>query len=187
MKYGFAILFLLAHAVQADVYKSINADGEVEFSDVASEGAEPVKLPGLSTYKPSPVVVKHGGALAGETEDDEGPYKSLKVTSPEDDATIWDNQGIATLTVALEPALLTKSGHRIQYFLDGKAYGTPLARLSRTYRDIDRGTHTLSAAVVDVEGNAVINAEPVSIHLHKASIQHPTNPGFKPPPQPAPQ
>lgn len=176
MKYGFAILFLLAHAVQADVYKSISADGEVIFSDIASEGAEPVKLPGLSTYKPSPVVVKHGAALAGETEDDEESYKSLKVTSPEDDATFRDNQGIVPLTVALEPALLTKSGHQIQYFLDGKAYGKPLPRLSRTYRAIERGTHTLSAAVVDAGGAVVISTEAVTIHLHRTSIQNPNHP-----------
>ncbi|MDH3979918.1 MAG: DUF4124 domain-containing protein [Gammaproteobacteria bacterium] len=178
MKYVFPLLFLLAQAVQADVYKSINADGEVVFSDVPAAGAEPVKLPGLSTYKPSRVVEKYGGTPVGETEDDEGPYKSLKVTAPEDDATIWDNQGIATLTVALEPSLLTKSGHQIQYFLDGKAYGKPLPRLSRTYRDIERGTHTISAAVIDAEGGTVISAEPVTIHLHHMSRQHPTSPLF---------
>jgi hypothetical protein len=179
MKYSFVIFVLLAQAVQADVYKSINADGEVVFTDVPAEGAEPVKLPGLSTYKPSPVVVKHGSPVTGEAEDDdEGPYESLKVTSPEDDATIWDNQGIAKLTLALEPALLTKSGHQIQYFLDGNAYGKPLPRLSRTYRDIDRGTHTLSAEVVDGEGNVVISAEPVTIHLHHMSKQHPNSPLF---------
>jgi hypothetical protein len=176
MKYAFAIVLLLAQAVQADVYKSINADGEVEFTDVPAQGSEPVELPGLSTYKPSPVIVKHRSAPAAEAEDNQGPYKSLKVLSPEDDATVWDNQGIATLTLSLEPALLTKSGHQIQYFLDEKPYGKPLARLSRTYRGIDRGAHTLSAAVVDLEGNAVISAEPVTIHLHKASIQHPNNP-----------
>jgi hypothetical protein len=179
MKYGFAIIVLLAQTVQADVYKTINADGEVVFTDVPTAGAEPVKLPGLSTYKPAPAVVQHGRALvAGDAEDDdEGPYESLKVTAPEDDATIWDNQGIATLSLALEPALLTKSGHQVQYFLDGKAYGKPLPRLSRTYRDIDRGTHTLSAAVVDVEGNAVISADPVTVHLHHMSRLHPNFPG----------
>ena len=177
MKYAFAIVLLLAQAVQADVYKSINADGEVEFTDVPVQGAEPVDLPGLSSYKPSPVVVKQRSAPVAEVEDNEGPYKSLKVLSPEDDATIWDNQGIATMTLALEPALLTKSGHQIQYFLDGKAYGKPLARLNRTYRGIDRGTHTISAAVVDLEGNAVISADPVTIHLHHMSRLHPNFPG----------
>lgn len=187
MKYGFAIILLLAQTVQADVYKSINADGEVVFTDVPTAGAEPVELPGLSTYEPAPVVVKYGRALVEGDAQDDAVYKSLKIISPEDDATIRDNQGIANLTLALEPALLTKSGHQIQYFLDGKAYGKPLPRLSRTYRDIERGTHTLSAAVIDVEGTTLVSADPVTIHLHKTSILNPNNPQFKPPPQPAPQ
>ena len=185
MKYGFVILLLLTQVVQADVYKSINADGEVEFSDVPGTGSERVKLPEVSTYKPPPPKPSPASVSAAEVP---APYESFKVSAPDNEATIHDNEGIATLSLSLEPALLADSGHRIQYFLDGKPEGKPETGLSHTYRDIERGTHTLSATVVDVEGGAIISADPVTIYLHKASILHPNNllnPANKPPPKPA--
>jgi hypothetical protein len=187
MKYGFVILLLLAQAAQADVYKSINADGEVVFSDVPGEGAERVRLPEVTTYKPPPPK-RSSASTPDRSADAAAPYNSFKVSKPEDGATIWDNEGIVTLALALEPALLIDSGHMIQFFLDGKPDGKPEIGLSHTYRDIERGTHTLSAAVVGVEGSTVISAGPVTIHLHKASVLHPNNPlnpANKPPPTPA--
>lgn len=185
MKYGFLILMVFAQVLQADVYKTINADGEVVFSDQPSQGAERVKLPGLSTYKP-PTVITRTPRSAAATKDDGGQYSSLTVSSPEDEATIWDNEGIISLSLKIEPGLQTAKGHRIQYFLDGKPDGEAKTSLTYTYRDVDRGTHTVSAAVVDVQGKALISSSPVTVHVHKASIQHPTNPLFKPPPPPAP-
>jgi hypothetical protein len=187
MKLAFAIFLLLAQPVQADVYKTINADGEVVFSDVPSEGAERVRLPEVSTYKPPPPKRSPASVSAGKV-DAAVPYKSFKVSAPENGATIWDNEGIVSLALTLEPALLIKSGHTIQYFLDGKPDGKSEIGLSHIYQDIERGTHTLSAAVVDVEGSAVISAAPVTIHLHKASVLHPNNPlnpANNPPPTPA--
>ncbi len=186
MKYGFFILLVFAQALQADVYKTINADGEVVFSDRPGQGAERVELPGLTTYKPPPVTKRTPRSAATAAGDDAGQYSSLKVSSPEDEATIWDNEGIISLSLEIDPELQTDTGHRIQYYLDGKPDGEAETSLTYTYRDVDRGTHTVSAAVVDVEGNALISSSPVTVHLHKASILHPTNPLFTPPPAPAP-
>lgn len=175
MKYGFLILLLLAPSLQADVYKSTTADGEVVFSDKPSEGSERVRLPALTTYE-SPPVIRTPGSTPDQTADAVSPYKSFKVSKPKNDESIWDNEGIVTLSLSVEPALLKKSGHSIQYFLNGKPDGEPEMGHSHTYRDIERGTHTLSAAVVDTEGSIVISADPVTIHLHKASVLHPNNP-----------
>lgn len=191
MKYIFVILLLLAQVVQADIYRSVNADGEVIFTDVPGAGAERVQLPEVSTYKPPPRKQPTGIVSAGNAgEAGAGtPYKSFKASTPENEASIWDNEGIVTLALTLEPALLISNGHRIQFFLDGKPDGEPEISLSHTYRDIERGSHALSAAVVDVEGNSVISASPVTISLHKASILHPNNPlnpANTPPPPPPP-
>ena len=43
------ILLLLAGSAHAEVYKSINADGEVVYSDTPTQGAEAVKLPARMT------------------------------------------------------------------------------------------------------------------------------------------
>lgn len=177
MKYGFFILLLFAQVLQAEVYKTVNEDGEVIFSDVRSEGAEAVELPGLTTYKPPPLTRTPARRGASGETGDGSSYASLEVSSPLDDATIRDNQGNVTIALALEPELLTRSGHRIQYFLDGMPDGDPETGLTHTYRNVDRGTHNLSAAVVDVDGLEIIRTAPVTIHLHRISKL--TSPAFR--------
>jgi len=175
MKYLFAALCLLATVVQADVYRSVNEAGEIVFTDVPSADSVRVELPPLSTVKPPEM--QRSGAASTRKAADSGPlYRRFEVATPEHDASFWDNQGNIKLGVLLEPALQTDSGHRIQYYLDGQPYGLAEQSLVNRYQGLDRGTHTLGAAVVDAGGAALISAEPVTVHLHKASLLHPNNP-----------
>ena len=45
------LLILLSASVQADVYKSVDENGEVIFSDQPTPNAQRMKLPELPTYK----------------------------------------------------------------------------------------------------------------------------------------
>ena len=175
MKFLFICLALFAAAVSADVYRSVNEAGEVVFSDVPSKGSERVNLPPLSTIKP-PKPAASSVSTGSKPGAAEPIYRSFQVATPENDATIWDNQGDIKLGVLLEPSLQIAQGHKIQYFLDGAAYGLAEQSLTNQYRNLDRGTHTLSASVVDGKGKAVISTNPVTVHLHKASSLHPNSP-----------
>jgi hypothetical protein len=176
MKYFLALLCVLASAAYADVYRSVNEAGEVVFTDVPTEGSVRVELPPLSTVKP-PEKSQASLLVKQRIPEEKGPaYLRFEVATPEQDASIWDNQGNIKLGVLLEPALQTRSGHRIQFFLDDQPYGVAEQSLVTHFKGLDRGTHTLGAAVVDAEGAPLISADPVTIHLHKASVQHPNNP-----------
>jgi hypothetical protein len=175
MRYLIVVITLVAPLACADVYKSVTSDGEVIFSDVPSEGAKRVHLPELTTYKSIPIPADSGSSEAAP-DTAVTAYKSFRVDTPEDQATIWDNEGIVNMTVSLEPALLVSGGHRIQFFVDGKPYGKPDLSLANTYRSLDRGTHTLSAAVVDDKGAALISTKPVTVFMHQASLLHPNSP-----------
>jgi len=176
VKYSVFLLTLLVTTAQAEVYKSIDANGEVIYSDVPSRGAKRIQVPDPPTYTPAPLPPASPAASAAGGQADTVDYREFSMRSPHADETIRSNAGIVNLSVSLEPALQVDAGHRIQYFLDDKPQGKPVKWLTASYRNIDRGTHNVSATVVDEHGAPVISTTPVTIHLLRASIQNPNNP-----------
>ena len=49
------MIVLFACQAHAEIYKSINAAGEVVYTDTPTQGAEKLKMPALPTYTPPPV------------------------------------------------------------------------------------------------------------------------------------
>ena len=180
------LLILLAASVQADVYKSVNENGEIIYSDQPSPNSQRMKLPELPTYKAPPVP---GFSSPQNTAPAVvNPYKSVKILEPENNATIRDNQGIVRVQVALDPPLMTKDGHKIQFYLNGEPHGMPVGTTSISFSNLDRGTYTLSTSVVNTDGVALMSSAPVEFHLHRESLLNPNSPlNAKPKPKPLPK
>lgn len=169
MKFSVFLLVLLTTTAQAEVYKSVNADGEVIYSDVPSRGAQPVHVPELPTYTPVPLPVAQPPAAVVQPVVEDS-YSSFSLTRPHNNETIHpsdDGPGVVNVFVKLEPELMIQDGHRIQYFLDDKPQGKPLARMSTSYPNVDRGTHSVSAAVLDDSGEIIIKTTPVTIYIRR--------------------
>jgi hypothetical protein len=178
------LLILLSASVQADVYKSVDENGEVIFSDQPTPNAQRMKLPELPTYKAQPVP---GFSSSPKPAPAASPYDSLKIVAPENDATIRDNQGVVRVQVALEPPLMSKQGHKIQFYLNGEPHGMPVATTSISFSNLDRGTYTLTTSVVDASGAVLMTSDPVVFHLHRESVLNPNSPLYKPKPKPLPK
>ncbi len=170
--------------VQAAVYKSVDAQGNVVYTDEPTGNGKPVDLPPLSTIPPpkytpaSPQEKSATPATAG--------YTQLRITSPGADATLRDNTGDVPVSAAIEPALNVAAGHRFQYYLDGQTQGESTTAARIVITNVDRGTHNVSVAVVDGEGKEVMRSTAVPFHLHRQSINFPRGPGA-PTPAPAPR
>ena len=166
-------IILLSSSAHAEVYKSINAAGEVVYSDTPTQGAEVLDMPELPTYSP-PEVTESAPSVDAPAAT--AVYSELVFVKPEDDATIRNNQGIINAELALAPALRTRSNHRIQFYLDGEPYGEPGTSIRTTMANVDRGEHSLTASVLDSSGEALISSDPVIVHLHQATINNPNHP-----------
>lgn len=178
------ILLFLAGSAHADVYKSINADGEVVYSDTPTQGAEVVEMPELPTYTPPPVTEP----VAVKDEPAEtAAYNELAFLKPENDATIRSNEGIINAELKLSPQLRLRSKHRIQFYLDGEPYGEPGTSIRTTMGNVDRGEHTLTASVLDSSGEELISSDPVIVHLHRMTINNPNHPNNPNRPRPTPR
>ena len=152
------------------VYKNVQPDGTVVYSDQPAQGAEELKLPELQTYTPTPI---RGGddqdRAASAAADPAGfaGYQTVAVSSPEDDATLRDNAGTVSVSLTLEPALQVK--HSVDIRMDGQSIGKGRGT-SISLTNVDRGTHTLLAVVLDETGKEVGRSDTLTFHLNRASL-----------------
>jgi len=173
MKRILILLVLFACQANAEIYKSINADGEVVYSDTATQGAERVQMPALPTYTPPRIPTSNSTPVQAPQKADF--YKSFVLVSPANEETIRNNLGILNVETNLTPALQGRLKHRVQFFLNGEPYGTPVGKTSLTISNLDRGDYTLSASVVDADGKVLISTGDVVLYMKRHSVLNPPN------------
>lgn len=171
------MLLVLGSAAHADFYKSVDADGNVVYSDTPTEGAEQVKLPGLSTFeavKPAPAEKnKDGEDAEAAPKNTPTVYARFSIQQPENDMTIWDNNGSIPVSLALEPALDTENNHTVWVYVDGRAVVKESNSLVQPLSNIDRGTHKIRAEIRS--GKKVLKrTRTITVHLKRASTQRAT-------------
>lgn len=162
----------------AGVYKWVDPDGTVHYSDTPREGAEEVQVAPPQTYTP--------GTLPAFTPRPEPPepapaYTRFELVSPADDSTVRDNTGAIGVNFAVEPALKLGEGHRLVVLLDGQPRA-PIRDTSLTLENVDRGTHTLQGQIVDAAGRVLISTPSIKVHLHRQSVLMPHRAPAAPPP-----
>jgi hypothetical protein len=168
----FIASLIIAFTSQAALYKWVDENGEVIYSDQppTKDAKELVPPPIMSTP-----AVKYTPKQKPEEKTEEEvatTYTEFKITSPAQDETIRDNAGNISLTLSIAPALNTKQGHSISVLVDGKAKLSNSKNLSHTLTYIDRGTHTLKAEIKDAKGSVIKSSNSVTIHLHRVSALH---------------
>ena len=173
MKRILILLVLFACQANAEIYKSVNADGEVVYSDTPTKGAETVKMPALPTYTPPPVPVSSNTPV--QTPEKKNYYETFAFVSPANEETVRNNLGILNINAKLTPVLQSRVGHRVQFYLNGEPYGKPAGKTSLTINNLDRGEYTLSAAVVDSAGTTLIKTDDVVVYMKRHSILNPPN------------
>lgn len=164
----YMVLVALASAASADVYRSVDEDGNIIYSDTPSEGAEKIELREAQTVESQP------GTESFEYEppksDPPPRYKEIAITSPQDDEAVRANSGDITIQISINPSL--RVGDKLVLFMDGKEVASGRAT-SISLENVNRGTHTLSARVVGRDGKTLVSSESVKFHLLRHSVQHP--------------
>jgi hypothetical protein len=101
------------------------------------------------------------------------PYTSIRVLSPTNEATIFDNNGVVAVDIELIPALHVNAGHRLRVRVDDTVVAPDRAQLRFQLDNVDRGEHWLRIEVLDAGGNTLITAAPVKFQMWRASAQFP--------------
>ncbi len=173
----FPLALLAAAPAGAVICKHIDDQGQVSYSDVPADKCQHrIKLPEYSHYAPRPLAVPGGRAAPG------GPkakavtaYTRMRIQSPADNGTVRSNEGKVPVQLDLEPAL--QKGHLVLWRVDGSPAGRPLASTSAVLTGVERGTHALSAQIVDANARVIDNAAAIHFTLHKESVEPAKPPG----------
>jgi len=181
------ILILLAAcsvATAAEVYRWVDQDGEVHYSDRPHEDAEKVTLPQAQTFS-APVPQKStGGSNAGKDRRGDNKkdvsYSSVNIVSPKSGEVLWNTGGSMKVSVSTQPSL--RRGHTLMIYLDGQVVGG-LTGNQREIKlnEIYRGEHALHAEVHNADGSVVEKGNAVTFTVQQTSIQNPNNPNISVP------
>lgn len=161
-----ALLAGISPALQAAIYKTVDKQGNVVYTDVPPEdGGAAMNIDRGNTYTPAEAPADEATQFDAMVE--VTGYTELSITAPSHDQAVRENAGNLTVTVASAPALDPALGHQVQILLDGQKAATGGTRVSLT--NIDRGTHSLTARIIDANGEVLISSAPVTFHMLRYS------------------
>jgi hypothetical protein len=155
------------------VYKWVDDDGVVHYSDQPHPNAQKVQLKAAQTYTPAGNAMSSSAVSAPPAPPAQG-YKGCSIAQPPDQSD-FANLDSLTVSVQTQPAL--HGGDQIYVLLDGQALngGAPTGS-SFTISPVDRGEHTLQAVVKSPDGGVLCQTASVTYNVHQPSIQNPNNP-----------
>lgn len=155
---------LSSSTVFAEVYKQVNPDGSITFTDKpGGKNKTPVPLSPMSTFEASPAAP---ASSPQESTSISKGYTSVNITSPANDETIRDNTGSFTVTAAVAPGL--QSGDKMVLLDNGSPQGESTSG-NFTLSNIDRGAHALTVQVQNSAGKTLISSKAVTIYLRRHS------------------
>ncbi|MGL4447610.1 MAG: DUF4124 domain-containing protein [Shewanella sp.] len=159
-------LLLLSTLAQATVYKWIDKDGKVHYSDEPHPNAQIVELKDKT--------LNQVALPAAQVNPDTRPSfeeirYSVNITSPEEEATIRDNNGEFEVIATITPEI--KSQYLMVLKLDGKPIGPPQMGGIFKLTHVERGEHILIAEVMTQNGKVFASSSPRKIFLHQAALK----------------
>jgi hypothetical protein len=162
-----------------------DANGTVHYSDVPGPGAVKMDVnvsqgqPGAAPAAPAPGPSRPAAPAATS-------YNSLSIVQPADGTSYFDADTVVDVQIASDPELA--SGDSVFLYLDGKRVGNSGDALSYSLPSVERGAHSLTAAIFDAQGNEKIRSRQVVFYMKQTTVGTPAamGPAVKPKPRPRP-
>lgn len=155
---------LLSLSVHADIYQSVDAEGNKVFSDQPSPNAKQLEIKETNTTKA--IEISPRNTIKPQTPKAH-IYEQFEISSPRDGSHLVNGLYPFNVNFSTKPAL--SEGHKIQLIINGSVHSTG-SSLTRQVESIGRGEHSLNAAILDSNGKQLLNAKPVNITAQQPSI-----------------
>ena len=173
---GFTVFCLAAGlAAAAPTYRWVDAQGQVHYSDRPVEGAQEVELKGIQGYTPPAIDTASANASStpartpAAADDGAAAPKTVSIVSPTPEETLWNLGGRLPVAVAVDPPL--QEGQKVNLYLDGNRVvdGAP-GRLAFELEELERGEHSLSAAVENEAGTEILRSDTIRFYVQQTSV-----------------
>ena len=165
-----AMLLAVPLAVSAQIYRSVDEQGNVVFSDqppAAGTEGEKVELPPVNTT-PAPEPRPDPAPEEELEEEPAAPEYGVAITEPANETTIPMGPGNFSVSGVVRPSLA--AGHLLQLKMDGEPWGEPQASPAWSLTNVFRGAHDITIAVVDGDGEQLATSEPVRVYVLRPSV-----------------
>jgi hypothetical protein len=162
------LLMLIGGANAQEVYKVVNEDGSVTYTD--DPGDKPAEKVELREPTVVPAVTPRPPLQSNRDNNDNVPksYEVL-ITSPEPETHLNPGDWDLAVVVATDPGV--HASHRVQILDNGEVKSDEGSTL--VIKAISRGTHTLTAQVVNERGRVISTSAPVTVYVHRPTVNSP--------------
>lgn len=167
-------LALVASPLMAQVYKVVDKDGNVTFTDQPpGDGSKPVELAPISVIE-APTYEKAPEATAEEDAEKKMSlsylrrnYKDFAIISPQQEESVWRPDG--PISIAWSTRYALQEGMKVNIFLDGKIH-TTTAQQVVAVAGLDRGEHTTKAELRDSKNRVIATTESVVFFVRQPGL-----------------
>lgn len=169
--FGLLVALSLPLSSQADIYKTVDENGNVVFTDnPKGQKAQKIELRKTNTQQAIKAPAPPDHSKKQPVSEQATPYQ-LSISSPSDGTYILPGQQTVTVSVELTPALA--ENHRLQATLNGQRFGSPATGNSIDLNNLYRGSHQLGVIVLDNRGEILARSLTVTIYVQRPSIKLP--------------
>ena|SRR5688572_9071782 len=160
---------LLAQLAAADVYKTVDKDGNITYTDKpGTEQAKKLELREINTVPGAEPLPQSESVDSIPSQQAAFSYQ-LGIISPRSDVTIPVGQRDLGIAINLTPGL--QQGHLLVYFMNGELLEeTTMTNI--IVKDVPRGTHTLVVEAIDANGQSLGTSPPVIVNVIRSNIKN---------------
>jgi hypothetical protein len=168
------LLGLSGLSVATTLYRWVDAQGVVHYSDTPHQGAEVMQISGAQTYHGTSAAPPPSATAPPQPGKNTEPYQSCAITQPAPDAALYAPDSVA-VSVEVSPGLHDGDQWTVQ--VDGRQLQSAAeGGQSFMIPQPERGDHSISAQVRSPDGAMLCNAAPVTFSVTKPSVNSPNNP-----------
>ncbi|MCF2948667.1 DUF4124 domain-containing protein [Paraglaciecola aquimarina] len=171
--YALALLLLCVGASAKVVYKTIQADGSVIYSDTPTTSSTPVNLSAMNNVVMpalnNAASKKPNSRQVSKKQNPQVQYQ-VSIVSPMHEESIRDNSGNVSIRASVSP----NGASKYQLIMDNQVVKTQSNSLFEL-EGVNRGAHLIQIHFIDNSGKILASSQQQTFYLHKASALNNVN------------
>jgi len=157
----------LAHAEK--IYKTVDAKGNVVFSDIPDDNAQELEIEPVSIIKMEQPKSSRQPAMLKPKPEHAFRYESVSIVSPKNDETLTNTVGQAMIVATSAPAL--RPGDKFVLSVNGEKKAAQSGAVFNLY-GLTRGSHTAVVKIINRTQETIATSAPASFFIKQHSKQH---------------
>jgi hypothetical protein len=168
--FGLILSLLSSSYVTAEIYKTVDKNGRITYSDVPppNTDAKPIELKSINTTPPLRPEYDYTPPVAQSA-----PTYEVRLLAPVNGTTLLANERSVTISVGLNQEL--QNNDLLAYKIDGNIL-TKTTEPSFTLNEPPRGEHSLTVDVINNQGKSLAQSDAVTLVVMRPLVKQTTTP-----------